>query len=98
MDTHLPQYASSPRAIMWARSVQVQVRQSPTVRREGAPTAANAHQGKEIALASADALRQLLRLRESSSRLLAVTCSWVRCPRVKSYFCDLSWAPISQRA
>ena len=51
MDTHLPQYASSPRAIMWARSVQVQVRQSPTVRREGAPTAANAAraQGKEIA-------------------------------------------------
>jgi hypothetical protein len=50
MDTHLPQYASSPRAIMWARSVQVQVRQSPTVRREGAPTAANAHrQSKEIA-------------------------------------------------
>ena len=49
MDTHLPQYASSPRAIMWARSVQVQVRQSPTVRREGA-TAANAHrQSKEIA-------------------------------------------------
>ena len=56
MDTHLPQYASSPRAIMWARSVQVQVRQSPTVRREGAPTAANAHrEGKEIS--SADALR-----------------------------------------
>ena len=50
MDTHLPQYASSPRAIMWARSVQVQVRQSPRVRREGAPIAANAHrQGKEIA-------------------------------------------------
>ena len=50
MDTHLPQYASSPRAILWARSVQVQVRQSPTVRREGAPTAANAHrQSKEIA-------------------------------------------------
>lgn len=46
MDTHLPQYASSPRAIMWARSVQVQVRQSPTVRREGAPTAANARTGQ----------------------------------------------------
>ena len=67
MDTHLPQYASSPRAIMWARSVQVQVRQSPTVRREGAPTAANAHrQGKEIALVG----RRVATAR-SSSRLLA---------------------------